>query len=333
MTKLPRMSNLTLTLACGAYDRNEALRTGTVKPEGIDLTYIPIQSPPEIFTRMIDFRSFDASEMSLSGYLQMCAKGQTEFIALPIFPSRVFRHGFVFVRDHIKNPKDLEGRVVGVPEYWQTAAVWIRGILQHEYGVDLNKIDWREGGVDVPLSPQELHLRKTAGGYRPEMLPEGQCLSDQLAAGGLDAVIGARKPASVGKVPGLRRLFPNYREVEEEFYKRTGIFPIMHTLVIRTEVYDRHPWVAESLYKAFLESKRICLEQMHFTGTIRYTLPWLFSDLEEIDDLFSGDPWPYGYAANRNVLETFATYLHEQGFIEAPIDIGSFFTPVLDSTQ
>ncbi|TAN31028.1 MAG: ABC transporter substrate-binding protein, partial [Actinomycetota bacterium] len=324
------MSDLPLSLACGPYDRNEALRTGAIKPEGIDLTYIAIQSPPEIFTRMIDFKSFDASEMSLSGYLQMRSRGQEEFVAIPVFPSRVFRHGFIFVRDHIENPKDLENSVVGVPEYWQTAAVWIRGILQHEYGVDLRSIEWREGGVDVPLSSQEQNLRKAAGGYRPEMIPEGQCLSDQLALGSLDAVIGARKPASVGTVPGLRRLFPNYREVEAEYFKRTGIFPIMHTLVIRTELYERHPWVAESLFKAFQESKKMCLDQMRFTGTIRYTLPWLFSDLEEIDDIFAGDPWPYGFTANRKVLETFATYLHEQGFIAEAIDIGDFFTPILD---
>ena len=327
------MSDLKLTLACGPYDRTEALRTGMVKPEGIDLTYIPIQSPPEIFTRMIDFKSFDASEMSLSSYLQMRSAGDTEFTALPIFPSRVFRHGFIFVRDKIQKPKDLENKTVGVPEYWQTAAVWIRGILRHEYDVDIRTINWREGGVDVPLSPQERSSRESAGGFRPEMLPDGQCLSEQLAAGTLDAVIGARKPASVGKAPGLARLFPNYREVERAYFHRTGIFPIMHTMVIRTEIYQRHPWVAESLFKALSESKRICLKQMHFTGTIKYTLPWLFADLEEIDDIFAGDPWPYGYTANRHVLETFADYLYEQNFVTQPIEIAKLFTPILDSTQ
>ena len=327
------MGDLTLTLACGPYDRTEALRTGQVKPEGIDLHYIAIQSPPEIFSRMIDFKSFDASEMSLSGYLQMRATGNEEFTAVPVFPSRVFRHGFIFVQDGIQKPSDLAGKVVGVPEYWQTAAVWIRGILQHEYDVDLKTIEWREGGVDVPLSPEESEARKNMPGYRPQMLAAGECLSDQLAKGMLDAVIGARKPGSVDKTPGLRRLFPNYREVEKEYFQRTGIFPIMHTLVVRTEIYERHPWVAESLYKALSESKRICLNQMRFTGTIKYTLPWLFSDLEEIDDTFGGDPWPYGYPANRHVLETFAQYLHEQDFISNPLDPGKYFAPILASTQ
>ncbi len=327
------MGDLTLTIACGPYDRTEALRSGAVKPEGIDLTYIAIQSPPEIFSRMIDFRSFDASEMSLSGYLQMRASGQDDFTAIPVFPSRVFRHGFIFVRDAIKEPKDLEGTIVGVPEYWQTAAVWIRGILQHEYDVDLSTVEWREGGVDVPLSPEENQARKNMSGFRPQMLAAGECLSEQLAKGKIDAVIGARRPASVGKTLGLRRLFPNYREVEKEYFQRTEIFPIMHTLVVRTEIYERHPWVAESLYKAFSEAKKACLSQMHFTGTIRYTLPWLFADLEEIDDTFGGDPWPYGYPANAKVLVTFASYLHEQGFVQEQIDPSIHFAPILASTQ
>ncbi len=327
------MADLTLTVACGPYDRTEALRNGSVKPEGIDLTYIPIQSPPEIFSRMIDFNSFDASEMSLSGYLQMRASGRDDFTAIPVFPSRVFRHGFIFVRQGIQEPKDLEGRIVGVPEYWQTAAVWIRGILSHEYGVDLNSIDWREGGVDTPLSHEEILLRSEMSGFRPQMLPVEECLSDQLAQGKIDAVIGARKPASVKSGSNLQRLFPNYRETEKAYFGRTGIFPIMHTLVVRTDIYNRHPWIAESLYKAFSESKASCLKQMRFTGTIRYTLPWLFADLEEIDSTFAGDPWPYGYPANRHVLETFATYLQEQGFLSRPIDPKNYFAPILASTQ
>lgn len=327
------MGDLKLTLACGPYDRTESLRTGLIKPEGIDLTYIPIQSPPEIFSRMIDLKSFDASEMSLSAYLQMRALGKTEFVAIPVFPSRVFRHGFIFVRDTIQKPKDLEGSRVGVPEYWQTAAVWIRGILHHEYDVDIRTIHWREGGVDIPLSPEEYASRKEMTGYRPEMLPEGQCLNDQLAAGDLDAVIGARKPASVDKMKGLGRLFPNYREVEKDYFGRTRIFPIMHTIVIRSEIYHRHPWVAESLYKAFLESKRICLKEMHFTGTIKYTLPWLFADLEEIDDTFGGDPWPYGFAENRHVLETFGQYLKEQDFVAHSLDMDECFAPLSGITQ
>lgn len=327
------MSNLTLTLACGAYDRTEALRTGQVKPEGLDLTYIPVTSPPEIFTRMIEMGHFDASEMSLSSYLQLRAHGHDDLIALPIFPSRVFRHGFIFVRDDITEPKDLNGKVIGVPEYWQTAAVWIRGILAHQYGVNLDSVTWREGGVDVPLSHEEHIARKNMMGFRPELIDEGRSLNGELAAGNIDAAIGARKPDCVGKVPGVRRLFPNYREEEGNYFKETGIFPIMHTLVMRHELYERHRWIAESLYKAFTESKQLCLEQMRFTGTIKYTLPWLFSDLEEIDDIFGGDPWPYGFEPNRHVLETFASYLHEQHFVENPIQIGDYFTPVLGSTQ
>lgn len=327
------MADIKLTIACGPYDRTEALKTGEVKPEGIDLTYIPIQSPPEIFSRMIDFKSFDGSEMSLSQYLQMRANGNDEFTALPIFPSRVFRHSFIFVRNNINSPKDLEGKTVGVPEYWQTAAVWIRGILQHEYDVDLSKLRWIEGGVDVPLSLEEINLRKSMPGYRPEMLPLGKCLSDELRQGEIDGCIGARKPSCVDGSNEVRRLFPNYREVEKQYFQKTNIFPIMHTFVIRTDLYKKNPWIAESLYKAFRESKRQSLEKMHFTGTIKYTLPWLFHDLEEVDEIFEGDPWPYGLSKNRHVLDAFATYLYEQHFIKEPIDAAALFAPILDSTQ
>lgn len=327
------MANLSLTVACGPYDRTQALWEGQVKPEGIDLTYIPIQSPPEIFTRMIDMGSFDASEMSLSTYLQLRAQGNDEFIAIPIFPSRVFRHGFIFVRDHIQSPADIAGKTVGVPEYWQTAAVWIRGLLQNEYQIDLQTVNWIEGGVDVPLSSEEHHARQDALGFRPKILPQGENLSDSLAKGTIDAVIGARKPNSVNRDPKVVRLFPNYREIEREYYERTKIFPIMHTFVLRNSIYERHPWVAESLFKAFSQSKKICLDKMRFTGTIKYTLPWLFSDLEEIDTLFEGDPWPYGFVANQHVLETFSHYLTQQNFIDKELDLVKQFTTILDSTQ
>ncbi|HET9731446.1 MAG TPA: hypothetical protein VFP54_02120 [Acidimicrobiales bacterium] len=328
------MSRLDLTLACGHYDRTEALRTGLVQPEGIDLNYISVTSPPEIFSRMLDLESFDASEMSLSQYFTLRARGDHRFTALPVFPSRVFRHGFIFVRDGITSPSDIGGTRIGVPEYWQTAAIWIRGILAHEYGVDLDSCQWFEGGLEAPLSRDERRGRLArTDGPRPQLVAEGACLNEMLASGDLDVVIGARKPSCVGPGRGARRLFENYREVEREYFHRTGIFPIMHTLVVRTAVLERHPWVAESLFKAFSEAKAWCLGQMRFTGTIRYTLPWLFYDIDEIDELFGGDPWPYGLDRNLHTLESFASYLGEQGFIDRPIDVADHFATVVASTQ
>src|SRR5579871_2023236 len=251
------MGNLSLTIACGPYDRTEALRTGVVQAEGLDLTYLAIQSPPEIFARMVHKYSFEVAEMSTSLYLTRRAQGDFPFVALPIFPSRLFRHGFIFINTdaHIGSPKDLEGKRVGVAEYRQTAAVWIRGILQHEYGVALDRINWLEGGVNAPRQPDTMMDIRPDEAISLGFIPEGKTLSQMLAAGEIDAMIGARQPFSLGVSPKVARLFPNYREVEREYYRKTGIFPIMHTLVMQEHLYQQKPWIAESLYKAFEESK------------------------------------------------------------------------------
>lgn len=321
------MSRLRLSLACGPYDRTEALRTGVVRPEGIDLAYVPIQSPPEIFARMVATSAFDVSEMSCSLYLIRRARGDFPFIALPVFPSRMFRHGYIFVhaRAGIRTPADLAGRRVGVPEYSQTAAIWIRGLLQDEYGVRPESIHWVTGGVNAPGRPDVLVHRPDADVTIERV--QDRALSDLLAEGAIDALIGARTPASLGR-SGVQRLFPNYRELEREYYRRTGIFPIMHTVVIREALYRRHPWVAESLFKAFEQAKAWCLAQMRFSSSLRYTLPWLHADLEEMDALFGPDPWPYGVEPNRVTLETLVRYLVEQRFLPEPVEVDRLFTPL-----
>jgi 4,5-dihydroxyphthalate decarboxylase len=327
--------NLPLTVACGPYDRTEALRNGAVQAEGIDLRYVAIQSPPEIFARMIHKRSFDASEMSLSHYLIQRANGDFPFVALPIFPSRVFRHGYIFVNTEagIRSPKDLEGKRVGVPEYRQTAAVWIRGILQHEYGVAPDRIRWLEGGVNTPRQPDVVMDLRPQGQVSIGLIPEGKTLNEMLAAGEIDAMIGARQPFSLGKSPQVARLFPNYREVERDYYRKTGVFPIMHTLVVQETVLQQHPWIAESLFKAFEEAKAWCLQQMRFSGSMRYTLPWLYADVQEIDELFHGDPWPYGLEANRVPLETLVQFLVDQHFLRSGVRIEDMFVPIVTSNE
>jgi 4,5-dihydroxyphthalate decarboxylase len=318
---------LPLTLACGFYDRTEALRTGAVRPEGIELIYVAIQSPPEIFARMLANQAFDAAEMSCAHSLIHRAKGDFPYVAIPVFPSRMFRHGYIFIntRSGIRQPKDLEGRRIGLPEYSQTAAVWIRGLLQHEYGVDLDTVRWVSGGVNAP--------------GRPDVLvnwPEGiairrisdRPLNDLLVQGEIDALIGARRPDAFGTDPAVARLFPNYRALEREYYRKTGIFPVMHTVVIREDLYRRHPWVAESLYKAFVEAKARALAAMRFSSSLRYTLPWLHADLEEMAEVFGPDPWPYGLEANRTVLTTLLQYLVEQRLMPRPIPLEELYVPL-----
>ena len=328
------MPNLKLSVGCGHYDRTEALRNGVVQPEGIDLTYVPIQSPPEIFARMVKNHAFDFSEMSTSMYLTLRAKNEFPFIALPVFPSKVFRHGFIFINTNsgIKTAKDLEGKRVGVPEYRQTAAIWIRGILQHEYGVDMETVHWYEGGANVPREPDVLDLRPDREIDIQFIGPE-KSLNDMLAAGEIDAMIGARKPFSLDTSRDVERLFPNYRDEEKAYFKKTRIFPIMHTLVVDEELYHQHPWVAESMYKAFVQAKEWCLEEMKFSGTMRYTLPWLFADIDEMNEVFGDDPWAYGLEANRPTLEALVQYLHDQNFLAEKVAIEDMFLPIVTSNE
>lgn len=326
---------IVLTMACGPYDRMEALAQGVVRPEGIDLRYLPIQSPPEIFARMIKTQSFDVAEMSLAHYSIMRTRGKFPFVALPVFPSRLFRHGYIFINRNsgIAAPRDLEGKRVGVQEYRQTAGVWIRGILQHEYSVDLRRITWVEGGVNGPRQPDhEMDLRPL-GDLKLEMIGPQCTLSDMLEAGEIDAYFGARRPIAFDRGRNVARLFPDYRAREKDFFHRTGFHPIMHTLVMRQGLYDEHPWIAESLYKACRESKAWALKQLRFSGAPRSMLPWLFDEIAEMDELMGPDPWPYGLATNRKILETFQSYLVEQQFLEAAKPIDELFTPIVDWTE
>ncbi len=237
------MTNLRLTFACGPYDRTQALRDGTIRPEGIDLTYINLQ-PAEIFWRMLQYKEFDASEMSLSNYTTLVGSGLAPFVAIPVFPSRVFRHGYFFINTQkgIKGPGDLKGKRGGVPEYSMTAAVYMRGLLEHEYGVKPSDVEWVQGRADRLGHKLPPDIRLTQA-------PAGTELGDLLERGEIDFLMTANNPLSFRRgAPNVKRLFPNYRELEQDYYRRTKIYPIMHTVVIRRDVYERDPWVAiESL--------------------------------------------------------------------------------------
>jgi 4,5-dihydroxyphthalate decarboxylase len=313
----------------------EALAQGFVQPEGIALRYLPIQSPPEIFARMIKTRSFDIGEMSLAHYSIMRSRGEFPFVAIPVFPSRVFRHGYIFINKNsgIREPKDLEGKRVGVQEYRQTAGVWVRGILQHDYDVDLDNITWIEGGVNEPRpEDHEMDLRPVRP-IKLEMIGAQRTLNDMLESGEIDAYFGARRPTAFDKGKNVARLFPDYRAREKNFYQRTGFHPIMHTLVISEDLFNEQPWVAESLFKACQESKAWALKQMRFSGAQRLMLPWLFDEIAEMDALMGADTWPYGVEANRKILDAFMGYLVDQAFLEKKPSVDGLFAPIVNWTE
>ncbi len=323
------MSNIPITLASGFYDRMHALYTGDVKPTGIDLTFLPIDDPRQIFDRMGGGLEFDASEFSLSEHITKLIAGNSPFVAVPVFISRVFRHQFIFIntKSGIKKPKDLEGRRVGVPLYVQTAAVFIRGMLQHEYGVDLSTIKWVQGAMNHPGThgkPNVLGLLKKIDLVQNN---SGKSLNQLLEDGDIDAMVTASIPEPYGRNPVVQRLFPNFREVEAEYFKRTRIFPIMHVLAIKRSVYEKHPFVATSLYNACCEARAMAIAKMRDVGALRFMLPWLVADFHEIDQVFGNEFWPYGVEENRPTLEALMTYLHEQAMIPRTIPIEELFVP------
>jgi 4,5-dihydroxyphthalate decarboxylase len=321
------VSRLRLTFACGIYDRTEALRTGDVAVEGIDLNFLAIEAPREIFDRMGANQEFDVAEFSSSEFISRLARGGCPFVALPVFPARVFRHGYIYVnrKSDIRKPQDLAGKRVGVPLYTMTAAVWIRGHLVHQYGVDLSTISWVEGAINESGrhgDPSAPALLKPA---RIEHDEQGRSLRDLLVAGEIDAIAGSQRPKPH---PDIAPLFPDSRAVERAYYQATRIFPIMHLIVIRRDLYEQNPWIGNSLYKGLVDAKGNALARMRKTGAHPYMLPWVHHDIEEINEVFAGDPFPYGIEANRPTLEALVQYMAEQHFIPQPIPIAYLFVPL-----
>lgn len=324
------MADVKLDFACGLYDRTLPLYTGEVKAEGIALNYIHLDDPRQIFDRLAGGQEFDAAEFSSSELVSRHCAGDRSFVAIPVFPSRVFRHGFVTTnrRKGIRTPKDLAGKRIGIPLYTMTAAIFIRGMLEHQYGVDLGGVHWVQGSINsagAHGSPTVLPMLRPVA---IENNTSGKSLSDLLAAGEIDAIIGANLPDSIKTSPDVVRLFPDYREVEKAYYRETRIFPIMHLVAIRRRFYEAHPEAVVAFYQALCRSKEVALEKMRNLATLRYMLPWMSADLDEIDEVFGGDPWPYGVAANRPTLTALVTYLAEQGLIAAPPRIEDVFVDV-----
>jgi 4,5-dihydroxyphthalate decarboxylase len=322
------MARLRLALGCWNYDRTRALMDGTVQPDGIDLTYLdmPVE---ETFFRMARYREFDVAEMSLSSYTVSLSSDAKPFIAIPVFPSRFFRHNCIYINKQagIREPKDLIGKRVGVPEYQMTAPVWIRGILSERYGVPVDSVRYFIGGVEEPDRIEKIKLNLPSN-IKVEPIASGKTLSRMLADGEIDAFHTARKPSSYETAPDkVGRLFENYVEVEKDYYRKTGIFPIMHTVVIRRDVYEANRWVAQALHKAFVEAQRRTYEDLKETAALKAMLPWAHAHMEEARREMGDDYWSYGLEKNRDTLATFLRYHHEQGLSKRLLRPEELFAP------
>lgn len=322
------MSKLSLSYGGLLYlDRTLGLYTGDVVPQGIDLTYVAFPSPGDLFRRQAQFAEFDVSEMSASTYLVMTSRGDDRLVGLPVFVSRNFRHGQVYVHEGsgIGVPADLRGKRVGVTEYQMTAALWIRAFLEHDHQVRPEDLRWFEGGLVVPDWAERLAVELPSG-VRVERIPAGKTLEGMLAAGELDALVTMQPPQGFDPRGGpVRRLFPDHPAVEREYFQRTGLFPIMHLVVMRRDVYEKNRWAALSLYNAFIEAKRMGARRLRAVTGLAVSLPWLAPALEEIDSVFGGDAFPYGVERNRHVLEAMATYACEQGLASRKVGVDELF--------
>ena len=321
---------LRLSLACWDYDRTTALLSGAVSPTGIDL--VPLTLPvEETFYRMLKHREFDVAEMSLSSYVLSLFGEDRPFVAIPVFPSRVFRHGSVYVsaRSGIAGPEDLRGRTVGIPEYQMTASVWIRGILADRHGVPADSVHYRTGGLHDPGRTEKIRLDLPER-FDVQPIPAGQTLDEMLVSGEIDALYTARAPRSFDAADPdgpVRRLFADPRAAEQEYFRSTGVFPIMHTVVVRRDVYERHRWVVRSLLDAFTEAKDRVYPRLREVTALMSMLPWGVNEAEDTAALMGDDFWPYGVEPNRATLETFLRYSHEQGLARRRLSAEEIFAP------
>jgi 4,5-dihydroxyphthalate decarboxylase len=322
------MGKLRLSIAFWDYDRVRPLIDGTIQPEGIELAPI-ISRPSETFFRMLRHQEFEVSELSFSNYTMLRSRGEDPFIAIPVFPSRQFRHSCIYVNRHagIEAPRDLIGKRIGVPEYSMTAAVFARGFLLHEYGVAPEMIEWFSGTQDGLQRPSRIDF--DLPGVRLTRMPAEQDMGPMLETGELDAIVSPNAPKALASPDSpVRRLFSDYRQAEKAYFAKTGIFPIMHTVVLRKDVYARHPWAAKSLFEAFEKAKAWAYQQLSETDALKVTLPWVVAEMEETRRLMGSDFWPYGIEPNRLSIDTLPQYLHEQHLAPRKLPVEELFAPV-----
>lgn len=322
------MTNLRISLTCCDYDRTRALFDGRVQVEGCDVTAVPLE-PEEAFHRAFKFAEFDVTELSLSSHTLMTSRGQNVYVGIPAFVSRVFRHSSIYIRTDrgIGTPQDLKGKRIGVPEYQMTANVWVRGMLDDEYGVKASDIHWRQGGLEEPGREERTPL-KLPSDIDFQKIPHERTLNELFEAGELDAVIGARSPSCFLRgAPKVGRLFADYRKAEEEYFRRTRMFPIMHIIGIRKTLAEAHPWLAASLMKAFNRAKALAMAELAQIGHLFVTLPWGVSEYHHARALMGDDFWSYGFEPNRHALEAFTRYHHAQGLSARKVAPEELFAP------
>jgi 4,5-dihydroxyphthalate decarboxylase len=315
-----------LTLACGDYDRTRALADGSLRPGGFDIRYLAL-NPGPLFARMVRERDFDVAEMSLCTYLNLRARDDDGLVGIPVFPSRVFRHGYVFVnRDAgIRSLADLSGRRVGTMQWQLTASLWMRGILAEEHHVPQSAIHWFVGGQDEPGESERAPV-DVPSDVRVDRIRPDATLGQMLAAGELDAVLAPHVPTVFREAdPRVVRLLPDFRAVEAAWYRSRGLFPIMHLVVLRRDVHEANPGLASELFRAFVVAKSQALARLRFTGTLAAMLPGLVAELEAAEALFGDRWWPYGVEANRPELETAIRYAAEQGITRRQLTLGELF--------
>jgi 4,5-dihydroxyphthalate decarboxylase len=321
------MAKLDLSVAVGDYDRTRALIDGNVTIDGVDPIYMTL-GPEEIFFRAFRATEFDICELSLSSYTVKTAQGNCPYIAVPAFVSRTFRHTAIYVRtDRVKKPEDLKGRKVGVPEYQLTANVWARALLEDDYGVRPADIHWIRGGIEHAGRPEKLTIKLPAG-VRLDNAPEGATISGLLEAGEIDGFIAPRPPKLVEKGhPNIGWLFPDPVAVAKDYYKRTGLFPIMHVVGIRRELAERHPWLPGAVFKAFEQSKEIGMAKLSDTSATKVTLPFVEEALRDARALMGEDFWSYGVDKNRKTLDYFLGQHHAQGLSSRRVSVDEMFHP------
>lgn len=314
-----------LTMAISDYEHVREITQGLVRADGIALTPLIFPSIEEITFRFTKSLEWDVSELSFGKYISLTSQGAAGMVAIPVFPSRVHRHSAIYVRSDrgIKTAKDLENRTVGIPEWAQTAGIYVRGFLAEEYGVDLGKIRWLQAGVSEPGRMEKVAL-KLPTGIRYEAKPDTS-LNAMLASGEVDAVISARAPQAFGAGGAVVRLFPDFRAEEERYFKKTGIFPIMHLMTMRRAAFEQHPWIAMNLYKMFDEAKRRCYDRLRDFTCARIPLPWAAAVVDEIDAAYGPDPYPYGIEPNRPTIDAFCRFCHDQGVTHRKMTVDDLF--------
>jgi 4,5-dihydroxyphthalate decarboxylase len=320
------MTKLRLSIGISDYDRIKPLKEGLVQVEGCDPVVVALQQPEAVFHTAYTHQEFDVCELSFSSTILQTARGNCPYVPIPVFLSRVFRHSGIYVRadSGIRKPEDLKGKIVGVPEYQMTAALWIRGMLSDEYGVKPADIKWRNGGLENPGREEKFGLQPP--GIELKAIPHDRTLNDMLDKGELPAVITARAPSCYDGEK-IVRLFPDYKKAEQQYYAKTKLFPIMHVVGVRRTLLEQYPWVAASLLKAFAESKQRTIEKFKDVTALFVTMPWIGAELEETRALMGEDFWPYGVAANHHTVDAMCRYSFEQGLSPRRVKVEELFAP------